>query len=282
MKQQDITYQDYLNGLLFDIQNPKSKSLVFVLLEGESDIKLFRKFFNEDNCILSRVPPGGKLKVFDCVNDLHNKHDLVLGIVDADFMHLNNEKPDHENIFLTDYHDIEMIFFSNDDLFSSILSEHTKLSKGEHRQVRDNILAILENVGYLKWLNDLEKPKFNFNFSFVDLIDFQKNEIEVEKYFNRVLSKSQNPAIEDFNIVIEAIIRLKTRNSDLYHLCNGHDFLKVFAEYLRKEHKSANVNEENLANSLRIAYSKNHYQQTKLYADTQNWATNKNVVIYSN
>ena len=69
MKQQDITYEYKLNELRLDIRHPNSRGHTFVLVEGESDIRLFRKFFDLENCKVENIP-GGNLKVEDCVEEL--------------------------------------------------------------------------------------------------------------------------------------------------------------------------------------------------------------------
>ena len=59
-------------------------------------------------------------------------------------------------MFLTDYHDVEMTMVSQNNVLSAVLYEYTDLPKGEHLQLRDEILKCIEMVGYLKWLNDKE------------------------------------------------------------------------------------------------------------------------------
>ena len=87
MNKQDITYQDKLNELRLDVRHPNSKKTAFVLVEGESDIRLFRKLFNL-NCKVETIP-GGNPKVEDCVEELWAYHSLIMGIRDADFIRLN-------------------------------------------------------------------------------------------------------------------------------------------------------------------------------------------------
>src|SRR5580693_6880159 len=119
MRKQDITYQDKLNELKLDISHPNSIGKVFVLLEGESDVRLFRKLFNLENCKVENIP-GGNPKLEECVQTLIANYALVIGIRDADFIHLNNIPYQKANIFLTDFHDIEMVMISTDELFSAL------------------------------------------------------------------------------------------------------------------------------------------------------------------
>ena len=77
MKREDITYQDKLNELRLDISHPNNRGLAFVFVEGETDIRLFRKFFNLDNCKVENIP-GGKLKLEECVKELLKVYSLII------------------------------------------------------------------------------------------------------------------------------------------------------------------------------------------------------------
>ena len=74
----NVTYQDKLNELRLDIIHPKSKGKVFVCVEGESDVRLFRKFFNLDHCKVECIP-GGKFKLEECVIELVKVYQLIIG-----------------------------------------------------------------------------------------------------------------------------------------------------------------------------------------------------------
>jgi len=279
MRQQDITYQDKLNELKLDISHPHSKGKVFVLLEGESDVRLFRKLFNPSNCKVETVP-GGKFKVEDCVQALIADYSLVLGIRDADFIHIEKAPYNKANIFLTDVHDMEMMIFSEDELFSALISEHTHLAADQHLEIRDAILNSIKQIGYLMWLNEKGDLKYNFNIGFVDLLSFTNPHIDFRQYFSRLLNKSPNATIIDVTDVLNRIALLQQTNPDLFQLCNGHDFQTAFSQYLRQVHNANNVNEKNIGSSCRIAYTSNHYQKSMLFRNTQKWADDNHCVIY--
>lgn len=58
MTKRDITYQDKLNELRMDIKHPNNDGVVFVLVEGETDIRLYRKLFDENTTKVECVPGG--------------------------------------------------------------------------------------------------------------------------------------------------------------------------------------------------------------------------------
>lgn len=279
MRKQDITYQDKLNELKLDISHPNNNGITFVLVEGESDIRLFRKFFKLESCKVENIP-GGKFKLEECVKDLIEKYSLLIGIRDADFIHLEGRGYSEPNMFLTDFHDMEMILISEEDVFSALLFEHTVISKDKHNEVRNNLIAAIKQVGHLKLLNDRENIEYKFEPSFKDLISFSNLEIDLQQYFMRILSKSPNAKITDIKIVEEKINALNGECFDGFQLTNGHDFIKALSKYLN-ESSGRTVGEGEIASSLRISYNIDHFKKTKLFFNSKMWADKMNCDIFN-
>ncbi len=251
MKKQDITYQDKLNELRLDISHPNNKGITFVFLEGESDIRLFRKIFNPANCKVETIP-GGKSKLEECVGKFINDYPLIIGIRDADFIHLENQTYAKSIIFFTDLHDMEMMLISEDELFSALMFEYTSLTKDKHSEVRNNILISIHQIGLLKWLNDIEDLKYKFDVGFQDLISFANLEIDFNQYFLRMLSKSPKAKITDISIVSQKIQKLKETTPDPFQLCNGHDFMKALSQYIRETSQAKTIDNEIISSSFRM------------------------------
>ncbi len=280
MNRQDVTYQDKLNELRLDIAHPNSRGRAFVLVEGETDIRLFRKFFNLDNCKVENIP-GGKLKLEECVSELLKIYALIIGLRDADFIHLGTEVYSKTNMFLTDFHDIEMTLIAEDDVFSALIFEFTDISKDKHNVIRANILKSIEDVSLLKWLNDIEDLGIDFGkTAFQDLILFAHLKIDFAQYFKRLLSKSPNAKTTDIDIIIGKMNILKGRNPDSLQLSNGHDFMKAFAQFLREKGKANNVNDDLISSIFRIKFDNQFLTKTLLYQNTKQWADTNNCSIY--
>ena len=138
MNKKDITYQDKMNELRLDISHPNSKDVNFIFVEGDSDIKLFRKFFLLDKCKVESIP-GGNVKLEECVSTLIEDYPLIIGIRDADFKNLDSFCYSNKNMFLTDFHDIEVTMLSQEVVLSSLVFEFTDFPKSQHLQFRNNI-----------------------------------------------------------------------------------------------------------------------------------------------
>ena len=280
MNRHDITYQDKLSELRLDLSHPNSRGICFVLLEGETDIRLFRKFFNLENCKVENIP-GGNPKLEIAVSELVRIYELVIGIRDADFINLDTIQYSQNNMFLTDYHDIEMTLISDDDSISTIVFEFTDIPKENHNSVRENILSTIEQISLLKWLNYKENLELVFDKTgFQDLVTFANSTFDFDQYFSRLLSKSPNAKIIDLATIKSKISILKTLNIHPYQLCNGHDFVKAFSQFIREQGKVKNINDDIISSILRIKYTKEKFYTTKLYASTKTWADIKSCIIH--
>lgn len=280
MTKHDVTYQEKINELRLDISHPNSGGLVFVLVEGESDIRLFRKFFDLTNCKVETVP-GGNPKVEEAVKELLSKSEYVIGIRDADFIHLNQESYSKQNLFLTDYHDMEMSLVAQDEVLNAIAFEYL-IPKEQHSGLRSKIFGTIEKISLLKWLNVQENLKLNFkDVGFQDLLYVSSSNWDFQQYFKRVISKSPDAQSTDYNAIEQKINQLKGLNPDVYQLCNGHDFIKAFASFLRKKSNTKSVSEITLSSLFRTNYTVDFYQTTDTFKQTKAWAESVERSIYT-
>ncbi len=281
---EDITFEIKMNELRMSISHMNNEGLAFIFVEGDSDILLFRKFFDLDNCKVERIP-GGNPKVEDAVLELLEKNNLIIGIRDADFIHLSGVPYQKQNIFLTDFHDIEMVLVAENQIFNAILNEHTDISVQEYDATRNKMFALLEEISLLKWLSSKENLELMFTKAgFQDLIEFalknNKNTINFENYFGRVLAESPNAKIKDINLIISKINSLKKENANNFQLCNGHDFTKTFAIFLREKGNKKSINNDSVIDLLRISYRFSDFKKTLLFAHTNEWANSMGCKIY--
>jgi hypothetical protein len=183
-------------------------------------------------------------------------------------------------MFLTDYHDMEIMLIAENDVFSSIIYEYSKLPVNRHSELRDNIMKTIDQISLLRWLNEKEHLGYKIEAGFYDLISVVNLEINFDQYFSRVLSKSPNATLVDISIVIQKLLELRETRPNAFQLCNGHDFMKSLSKYISEAGEGRTVGEDNISSSLRMAYSFSHYKLTKLYIDTKLWSENNNCDIY--
>lgn len=274
-----ITYQDKISELYLDLSHPHNKKINFVFVEGDTDVKLFRKLFDMNKCKVERIP-GGNVKVEKCVTDLKSKHSLILGIRDADFLHIADETYLKPNMFLTDYHDVEMTMLSQQKILNAMLFEYTELPKTEHIAFRDKIMQAIEKTSYLKWLNDREHLELEFATSLQELFCTADLSFDFATYLDRVLAKSSNTQLKDVDVIIKKINKLMLQQPDLLQLTNGHDLVRTLAKYFREINKKRTPTEDTLASGMRLSYDFNCFEDSQLYDDLQKWAKSHSTILF--
>ncbi len=279
MIKSDITYQEKMNELKLDISHPNSAGINFIFVEGNSDIQLFRKFFDLNKCKVERIP-GGNAKLEKCVNVLITTYPLVIGIRDADFLHLS-EFDDIKNIFLTDYHDIELTLLSQESVVNALFHEFTTVQVNQHNNLLSKLITSIEKLSYLKWLNEIEDLQLQFSRTgFQDIVSFPEFELDFIEYLKRILSNSPNAVISDYEVIMNKLSKLFDESFDQKQLTNGHDLLGVIACYFRVECKQKGVGEKELARACRMSYCLNHFKDTRLFESLSYWSAENNTELF--
>lgn len=268
---------DTVNSIRLQLRHHAGIDKVWILVEGETDQKLFSKLINGDR-VEVEISHGGVNCLLNIVSVLVKETNRILGIRDADFLHLEGKTENHKNIFLTDFHDAEMMIISCDDAYNAVTAEYLN---GENKVVRKKILKSVAFIGGLRWLNETENLELNFkNLGFGDCYN-QHSLLDEEKCLNIVMRRSPQKkkeiSIEDVRTKIKKIKRIK----DLLNLCNGHDFQKVFALYVNfNSNSTKNVNDTDIGKIFRVAYRFEDFQKSDLYRQLIEWADSNSMTIF--
>lgn len=278
MRKADITYTQKLTELKLDLTHPNNERTNYILVEGDSDIRLFRKFFNPDRCKVETVP-GGNTKLEECVDELSNAHPTVLGIRDADFIRLNKNLYSKRNMFLTDFHDIEVTMLSFNKVISSLLYEYyEKIILPE--KFRLKVLHTIRKLGALKYINEKEALSLSFKPGFLDLISFNDGDIDIAKYIDRVLGVSPNAKLSDSQEILRLFSIYKQTDWDLLQLTNGHDFIRTLTFIFNTGKYNRQVNFKDIESSIRIVFEKSDFEKTKLYDEILHWQSMRKVSLF--
>ena len=126
---------------------------VFVIVEGADDEKIYRCFLDERK--VTFYIAKNCLYVVELLKELKTNpsfRDRLIGIKDADFDHiLGRSYPDLGNLFLTDYHDIEMTILSNS--FEDFLKAEYKLPNAT--PLIEKVAEDLKSLSYLRLYNEV-------------------------------------------------------------------------------------------------------------------------------
>lgn len=270
MNKSSITYQEKINELRLDISHPNSRGINFVFVEGDTDIRVYRKLFDLEKCKVENIP-GGNPKLEECVRTLTANYPLIIGIRDADFLRLNDIPYNERNMFLTDCHDIEKTMLCHEPLINALFFEYSNHLKENHIEIINNIKTSILKLSLLKWLNHLENLELDFSPGFHDLISFDDFSIDITQYINRVLAKSPNAVIKSADEILIKLDNLSLLNPDLLQLTNGHDLLNAMAKYFREKQGRSGISGKDLQSSIRMLFDEKAFQSTNLYNSLIEW-----------
>lgn len=270
----------------------KKKHQVGIVVEAKADELLFRKLFLPHPHIIFFCSQGWTKVASVLVKAKKHNMGSLIGIIDADFKRvLNFTLPD--NVFLTDFHDIE-IMMTQSDAWDNVINQfcdNKKLQQFESKQgisLFEFITRLAKPISILRYLKEKHGYKFVFRvqrkgkylyLKYHNFIDNKTLSINIPKLFSTLENKSslpdffkQNPTIiTDFNtLLIDTSI-------DWREWTNGHDFMNILSIALEKvignKTGALKVFGESLEQSFSISYRLSEFKHTQLYLSLQNWET---------
>ncbi len=275
------------------MKNLNEKS--FLIVEGISDQVLFNKFINKDNCDIEIA--FGNLNVIAVVENLiSGGYDGVLGIIDSDFRIINAESFNENPIFLSDFHDLEIMFITS-NAFTDVLNSYNVEQKlvtnwSSFNEFRNHLFNISIAIGYLKLINSRNNYGIKFKpdnpdgryleySKFVDVttLSYLGDEVLVQtvlRYENQQarLHITGEHLLKDLNILDKKL--------DRNHLCNGHDIMQLIALSLKKNISNLNskaVDFKQIEKEFALAYDSRFFINTNLYKKIKAWEQEKNKTV---
>lgn len=248
----NLNSDDMISTIKLEIGADVNKEKTFLVVEGNDDKKFFKYLVRENVVICESY--SGKKGIEEILQKFKNNK-RIIGIRDRDY-----EKRKLDNrIFFYDFCNIEMMIINDNDVFEKICCEYYE-GELKYFELRKNILQSLFLISILRKKNEDEKKMWNFNGINYDIDE--KGRIVEESLFSNLQrinpSKPKNEFVFSFS---------KTKKyEELLNITNGHDFIKSFIKYCKKEN-GKNINEKNLFEVLRCAFNKESFKKTSLYKD---------------
>lgn len=270
-----------LNKIRLSRNHPLTKNKVFILLEGKTDIKLFRNIFNPDKTYITQI--NGKEKLKQALEILQNEgYSKIFGIKDSDFDNLEHITYENINLFITDYADME-IHMIESSAFESIINEFASENCYEIflNNLKENLYNETISIGYIRWFN--EKLSKSINFKRLNYENFiNKSECNISIDLNKLINEVVNISSLNKQEIENEIKNLKLISDDYLQICNGHDITKILAYLLNHQGNSdkTNIKQERIEEALRLSYSFNDFQKTILYNNLDNWQQQHNIQFF--
>ncbi|MEA3491997.1 MAG: DUF4435 domain-containing protein [Campylobacterota bacterium] len=259
-----------LAEIRLSIGHPANRDKVFILLEGKTDIRLFRNIFSHQYTDTTAL--NGKEKLIEALDILGEEgYSKIIALKDADFDHLDNVAYPH-NLFITDYADMEVQMIESEALKSVICefgSEECYSNLLEN--LRNQIYALAIEIGYIRWYSSREGGLFNFKkINLNSLVGY--NNCQVSLDLDTLIGELYLQIDKDNANIEENSTLLKEVSYDRLQICNGHDLTTLIANYFT----AGNINQKKVEGALRLSYTMEYFQITNLYVSLQNWANTNN------
>ncbi|MDD5275485.1 MAG: DUF4435 domain-containing protein [Methylovulum sp.] len=274
--------QQYLNEIdtIGEIRqarrHPAGKNYLWVLVEGETDQRLYAKLINGNNTKVEMVH-GGVESLRFALSILIAETNQVIGIRDADFLHLNQQQETINHLFLTDVHDAEMMLLACDTVFAAVVAEYLPSRRSDFSSFRDTLLASLIFLAGLRWVNDTECLELNFKASLTHFYDANGLAItDKNQCIGQIAQCSPNkkriPQVHEVENKIAGV-------SAYYQLCQGHDVEMAFALHANTV-KPKNVKDTDIGKALRVTYRLEDFATTRLYRQLKDWETQTGYLLF--
>lgn len=251
----------------------------FVMVEGAtSDFRVYKRLI--DNNVSKIMPAHNKDNVIQAIKILNQANFKgVVGIVDADFWHLEQKKPDNPNLFTTDTHDLETMLLESPalekvlDEFGSV-DKINEFVKKSGKSIRTVLLKTGCSLGYLRWVSLQQNLALTFEgLAFNRFVDNKTLALNITNLIKTVKNKSQKHNLNEQDLE-QSIDAVKDTNHNRWDVCCGHDLICILSLGLQKtlgSNKAKDVDVALLEKFLRVAYEYAYFLNTQLYQSLKSW-----------
>lgn len=276
--------KNYIYGEIKLWKSSRKQNAVGAIVEAKADELFFRKFFSKNT---SFFKTDGFPKLFETIKEIDKNNDTgFIGIIDADFRRIDNEKVIFENVFLTDGHDIEMMTI-NSPAWNEVVDFHTdrsKLNKFENSKktnFKEHIFNLSKQIACVRYLSKKQNLELIFRTfkkekpSFIDyskFINIENLDIDTKMMILVIENKSSKHKLFENKPDLKLnLTKICEKNYEISEFCNGHDILNILAFSFKKAVASKNIAGTDIENQLIIAYRYDDFKKTELYKSLRNW-----------
>lgn len=277
------------------IMQDSSFSGCYLIVEGNKDYKLYNKFI-EDGIRIREA--WGCEKVKETLEILEGRgFKNKVGIIDSDFSKILNIKFDIKDLFITDYHDIEVMMIKSTAL-STTMDVFCRKERVDEFTKSIHLLQILFDLGKHIGLLKLANKEYGLGLIFkpekVDGNQLKYKEfiserdmtfLGIETMIQTVInySRVRSTGLATLDNIKQKYLELSKKEFIEEHLVNGHDLTNILYILFKKVLKSSNkmLNDFNsIEDSLIMSYEAYEFVQTDLFKNLLQWSNEKHVNLF--
>jgi hypothetical protein len=258
----------------------QAEDVVFLLLEGDTDVRRFDRFFDQQQC--STVNCWGKRNLLLLLDKLESaiERDFV-AFADSDFDRVTGELVKHDCLIYSEGYDFDIDVIRS-TAFDRYFREVTKLQKLEETQtgtqIRNSIvelLSFLSAARFAKAVNIVEESVGNLSWDDC-IVHFSFNR---ERLAEKVLRRAATSHGRQFTRVdiknwIDKVDSCINDSINRWDICNGHDFCRAFGILLRStigNRSASQTQPQEIEMHLRLAYSQGDFLDSSTYRAVVRW-----------
>lgn len=260
--------------------SPLGRKTVWIIVEDDYDKAIYSKFFTK-NCHIFNSQKSETDLSRSCLNvekivkeiNCILSDTLIFAIRDADYTRFDSTYSLPDNIFCTDYRDIEMMMFECEEVKAFFCSQYHNYTASYNTS-----LSYAKEIGYLRIYNDINDLRFSFKkklkFDFLDRIDRYSHEQLKNDLVQLFISDCSKFSANDFNDFLYTIYE----NKD-FEICRGHDVVRVIISIIKEDYPQ-NLSKETINNNLKDNYSQTSFYSSTLFSDIKAWCVSHNKIIW--
>lgn len=255
----NLTKDYIISDLRLSLSDDIYREKVFVVVEGEDDIKFLKSYLNNETTVLYESYDG-KNGVSEIVKNFFSTDKRVIGIRDRDYLSCE-ESP---KIFFYDNCCLEMMIVENEEVFNSIYNEFYK-GEMQPMELLNKMLTELKILSIIRMYNEKFQWAINLKALSINKVFIQEAYgIDNEKVVNELNAVSNNIIDEGkIEMISEYGNEVQTRQ-ELLKITQGHDFSSLFATVCNS-HTNKHINSKSVEMALRCSYRKKDFKETRLY-----------------
>ena len=260
------------------LRHPNNKQKVLCIVEGDDDVTCYSNL--ADIARVKFYAAGGCGALEYMMQKLNKRYACrILAIRDADFGRLNGQVPSQDNIFWTDYHDIEMMLLDGGRAYEMC----QKYCFGKHnKDILREILNDLQYVSYTRWFSQImhdDKGQVGLCFDEAPIchpVYTAIVPITLNSYWSYLCSK-QNITIP-YGLSDVRLFISHHSSADLLQLTNGHEAIDALWCKI-KIHYIPNLAKKTLRKDITSKYTIYDFKKTQVYQSINDWLITK---VYPN
>lgn len=271
--------QEFITEYILMAQSKKP----WLIVEGESDVCFFKQRFDMKFGVSFEERNGWEgvvalLTQWNLIPDEEKNGKIIVGVIDRDY-HEKHGTQLPENIVMVDHRDLEIVMFECDEALNKVLLElgsiqklpkidDDKLDLNKVRSVIYELAYPLSKLRFLSAVNSDTKLTFDKPFDFKKIIETQPLQLNQDKLFQRISSKS--------GCSIDLVANLVTTEIDAHwnvhqKIANGHDIISILGKSLQKHFGTISdskfIEGDRLESLFRMAYPNQEFETSKFGKD---------------